>query len=252
MKLTKILLLTTYISLVIGIIAFVIFGFFFVKMGFNDPKFDHGSLEGVISKSKTSTFKLPMNMEVNYFLRIKDSEVLVDSYFFKIKKKYISKSFLSEAELPETDYPTPIKENIYSMPASDSFLYVKTDYSTVETSLIILTSYFILSFVLLLGGISLIIQFLRNCDSGDFFISQNGTYLRVISYLAIIYVLIDYGSQWLIFQNMNSKIEDSFSVSLNPDLEFNWKYLIFSLFLVIIAQAFTEGTKLKEEHSLTI
>jgi hypothetical protein len=51
---------------------------------------------------------------------------------------------------------------------------------------------------------------------------------------------------------MNSKIEDLFSVSLNSDLEFNWTYLIFSLFLVIIAQAFTEGTKLKEEQSLTI
>jgi hypothetical protein len=51
---------------------------------------------------------------------------------------------------------------------------------------------------------------------------------------------------------MNSKLEDSFGFSLNSDLEFNWKYLIFSLFLVIFAHAFTEGTKLKEEQSLTI
>ena len=252
MKLTKILLWTTYISLAVSIIAFVFFGIFFVKMGFKDPKFEHGNMEGVKSKSLTGTFKLPMNMEVSYYQRIKDSEVLVDSYFLKIKKKQIPKQFLSEAELTETDYPTPIKGNIYSMASSDGYLYVKTDFSTVETALNILKSYGILSFVLLLGGISFIILFLRNCDSGDFFISQNATYLRSISYLAIIYVLIDYGVQWLIFQNLSSKIEDLFSVSLNSDLEFNWKYLIFSIFLVIIAQAFTEGTKLKEEQSLTI
>jgi hypothetical protein len=51
---------------------------------------------------------------------------------------------------------------------------------------------------------------------------------------------------------LNSKFEEFVPINLNSELEFNWKYLIFSLFLVIIAQAFTEGTKLKEEQALTI
>ena len=74
----------------------------------------------------------------------------------------------------------------------------------------------------------------------------------MISYLAIGYSLMEYAFQWLVINEMNSQMEESFSFSLNSNLDFNWNYLIMSIFLVLIAQAFTEGTKLKEEQSLTI
>jgi hypothetical protein len=252
MKLTKILLWTTYLILVGSIVASGIFGFFFVKNGFDAQNFEKGSLEGVVSKKTTGAFKLPMNLEVNYFLRIEDGQVLVDNYFFKIQKKSLPDSFLAKLVIPKTDYPVPIEGIFYSMPESDSYLYIKTDFSTIESSLNIWKIYFLLTFVSLVGGIAIVILFLQNCDKGNFFIPQNAAYLRAISYLAIVFGLLDYGAQWLIYQKMNSQIEDTFSFSLNSDLEFDWKYLIFSLFLVIIAQAFTEGTKLKEEQSLTI
>lgn len=252
MKTTTLLLWITYISLALSIIAFGIFGFTFLKNGFFSKEVEKGSIEGVVSKNSTGTLKLPMKMDVEYYLRIKDGKVLVDGYFFKIQKKFIPKAFLPKATIQETDYPKAMEGNIYSMPESDSYIYISTSYPSIEAVLSIVKYYFLLAFSLVLIAIILSIKFLQNCNKGKFFIPQNSTYLRVISYLAVGYSLIDYGAQWLIFREMNSKLEDSFSFSLNSDLHFNWKYLIFSLFLVIFAQAFTEGTKLKEEQSLTI
>ena len=252
MKITRILLWITYISLGLSVVVLGIFGMFLFKHNFHPQKFENGDLAGVTSKSTTGKFKLPMNLEAEYYLRIKDGQVLVDSYFLKIQKKYIPDSFLANVEIPETDYPVPIQGNFYSMPESDSYLYIKTDFSSIESALNIWKVYFILSFGLLVGAIVFVILFLKNCDRGNFFIAQNAALLRVISYLAIGYSLMEYAFQWLVFNEMKSQMEESFSFSLNSNLDFNWNYLIISIFLVLIAQAFTEGTKLKEEQSLTI
>lgn len=252
MKITKILLWIAFIGLALSMIAFGIFGVILFKTGFNAQEEDKGSLEGVGSKSRTVTFKLPMNMEAEYYLRIKDGIVLVDAYFLKIEKKYIPKDFLTQSDIPESDYPKVMQGNLYSMPESESYLFIKTPFSTIESALTIWKAYAMLAFSFLIIAIYLTIKFLRNCNKDLFFIAQNSSYLRTISYLAIGYSLMDYAAQWLIFQEINSKLEDSFGFSLNSNLEFNWNYLIFSLFLVMIAQAFTEGTKLKEEQSLTI
>ncbi|GAB2496279.1 DUF2975 domain-containing protein [Algoriphagus taiwanensis] len=252
MKITRILLWITYISLGLSAIAFGLFGIILIKTDFQAQKIENGDLAGVTSKSTTGKFKLPMNLEAEYYLRVKDGQVLVDGYFLKIQKKYIPDSFLANVEIPETDYPVPIQGDFYSMPESDSYLYIKTDFSSIESALHIWKFYFILSFGLLVGAIVLVILFLKNCDNGNFFIAQNAALLRVISYLAIGYSLMEYGFQWLVFNEMNSQLEESFSFSLNSNLDFNWNYLIISIFLVLIAQAFTEGTKLKEEQSLTI
>lgn len=252
MKITRILLWTTYISLGLSIVAFAIFGMVLINTDFQPQKIENGDLEGVTSKGTTRKFKLPMNLEAEYYLRIKDGQVLVDSYFFKIQKKFIPNSFLGNVAIPETDYPVPVQGNFYSMPESDSYLYLQTEFSTIENAISIWKSYALLSFFMFVAGVVLVILFLRNCDNENFFISQNAIYLRAISYMALGYSLLEYGIQWLLVNEMNYQVEESFSFSLNSTLEFNWKYLIISLFLVLIAQAFTEGTKLKEEQSLTI
>ncbi|MCU0402719.1 MAG: DUF2975 domain-containing protein [Algoriphagus sp.] len=252
MKITKILLWITFIGLALSMIAFGIFGVILFNTGFNAQEAEKSSLEGVGSKSRTVTFKLPMNMEAEYYLRIKDGKVLVDAYFLKIEKKYIPKDFLTQSEISESDYPKVMKGNLYSMPESESYLFIQTPFSTIESALTIWKVYAMLAFSFLIIAVFFTIRFLQNCNKDLFFIAQNSSYLRAISYLAIGYSLMDYAAQWLIYREINSKLEDSFGFSLNSNLEFNWNYFIFSLFLVMIAQAFTEGTKLKEEQSLTI
>jgi hypothetical protein len=252
MKTTKLLIYITFTGLFITLIAIVFFGVVVLKKDFKTQEIEKTRFEEIKNRSTTAEFKLPMDLAATYFLRIKDGKVLIDSYFLKIKEKSIPDAFLSKSDLSETDYPNPTKGNLYSMPQSDGYLYIKTDFPTLETALNIWKSYFILSFVLLFGAIVLVILFLRNCDSGNFFNTQNSIYLRIISYLALGYCLMDYAFQWLILQEMNSQLEDLFNFSLNSNLDFNWRYLIFSFFLILIAQAFTEGAKLKEEQSLTI
>ena len=252
MKITNLLLWISYLGFVACLTIFGFTGYFFFKRDFNPQANGKDSLSGVVSKSVTSKFSLPMNLNLEYFFRIKDGEVLVDSYFFKIKKDNLPEAYLSNTELSETDYPTPIKGNIYSLPESETYLYLETPFSIIERSLTIWKAYSTLLFGILLSGFFLTIKFLKNCNKGLYFTLQNAIYLRAISYLAILFCLFDYGFQWLIFQEINSQLADSFSFSLNSDLAFNWKYLVFSLFLFMIAQAFTEGTKLKEEQSLTI
>lgn len=252
MKITKLLLWISYLGFAGCIIAFGFLGYFLLIKDFNPQEAEKGSLEGVVSKSTTGKFNLPMNLDVEYYFRVKDGEVLVDGYFLKIQKKFLEGSVLPDVEKNENDYPKAINGNLYSMPDSDSFLYISIPFSSFKSTLTIWKIYFIMAFSFLLMAIFLTIKFLQNCNKELFFIPENATYIRMISYLAIGYSLIDYGTQWLIFKGLNSKFEEFVPINLNSELEFNWKYLIFSFFLVITAQAFTEGTKLKEEQSLTI
>jgi hypothetical protein len=252
MKITKLLYYLAYIGLAISLMTLAYLGFVVTRKDLNTQEIEKNPHRGTSTRSTTITYKLPMNLEAKYYLRVKDGEILVDSYFLKIQKKYIPKAFFSKADIPDTDYPNPIEGQIYTMPESESFLFIQTPFSTIEKSLTILKIYFILIVSFLVAGIFFTIKFLKNCNKGHYFIPKNSTYLRMISYLAVSFSLLDYIFQWLIMQEMNSQLEDSFSFSLNSGLEFNWNYLIFSIFLVMIAQAFTEGTKLKEEQSLTI
>lgn len=249
MKITTLLIYITYIGLAFTLITIAFLGVVVMSKDFNTQEVEKNRLKGVATRSTTTTFKLPMNLEAKYYLRIKKGEKLVDSYFIKIQKKYIPQA---NTDALETDYPTPVNGNLYSIPDSESYLYIQIPFSSIKRSLTIWKIYFILMFSFLIAGIFITIKFLKNCNKGLYFIPQNSTYLRVISYLAIGFSIFDYVFQWLIYKEMNSKLEESFSFSLNSALEFNWKYLIFSFFLVIIAQAFTEGIKLKEEQSLTI
>lgn len=252
MKITTILIYLTYIGLIITLATVAFLGVIVMRKDFNTQEIEKNRFEGVENRSTTATFKLPMNLEVKYYFRIKEGEKLIDSYFIKIQKKFIPKAFLSTNEVPETDFPNPINGNLYSMPDSENYLYLQIPFSSIERALTIWKVYFVLMFSFLIAGIFITLKFLKNCNKGLYFIPQNSAFLRVISYLAIGFSIFDYVFQWLVYQEMNSKLEESFSLSLNSGLEFNWKYLIFSLFLVIIAQAFTEGSKLKEEQALTI
>ncbi|MFN3999246.1 DUF2975 domain-containing protein [Algoriphagus sp.] len=252
MKITKILLWIAYISFGLSITAFTFFGIIFLKKDFNTQQVEKSNLKGVIDKSTTGKFELPMNLNVEYYFRVKNGEVLLDSYFLKIQKKFLTSTLLPQGEKKEIDYPKKLTGNIYSMPESDMYLYIPIPFSSIETTLTIWKVYFSLAFLFLLIAIFLAIKFLQNCNKSQFFIPANSTYIRVISYLAFVYCLISYGSQWLIFKTLNHNLEGFSPIDLNAAVKFNWNYLIFSLFLVLIAQAFSEGIKLKEEQSLTI
>lgn len=252
MKVTRVLIYIAYFGLIISLIAVGIFGFIVSKNDLNNRESEKNRFPEVSTRSTTAKYEMPMDLSAEYYFRKKDGKVLIDSYFLKIQKKYLPDSYRSQSGIPETDYPLSIEGNFYSMPEINSYLYIQTPFSTLEHALTIWKFYLVLSFALLGVAILLTIRFLKNCDRGNFFDSQNAGYLRAISYVALGYTLMDYGIQWLVVQEMNSQLESSFAMSLNSNLEFNWSYLIFSLFLVFIAQAFTEGTKLKEEQSLTI
>ena len=252
MKITKLLLWVSYISFVVSIVAFGIFGIIFLKNDFNTQQVEKPNLEGVIDKASTVKFELPMNLNVEYYFRVKNGAVLADSYFLKIQKKFLANTVLPQAEEKENDYPKKLSTNLYSMPESDRYYYIIIPFSGVKAALTIWKVYSILAFSFFLISIFLSIKFLQNCNKGQFFIPSNSTYIRVISYLVFSYSLISYGSQWLVFKSVNHSLEGFSPIDIEAAIEFNWNYLIGSLFLILIAQAFTEGIKLKEEQELTI
>lgn len=251
MKVTKVLLWITYISFGIIIIAFGIVGSIFLPEGSNAQERAKGNLEGVVSKSTTSKFELPMNLNVEYYFRIKEGELLVDSYFLKIQKKFLSNSRQALAVEKDIDYPVLLQENLYSMPDSESYLYIPISYSSIQAAVMIWKFYFFCAAIALLSVFFITIRFLQNCDKGLFFIKTNVSYIRIIAYLAIGFSLIDYVTQWLIFKRLNNSLSE-FPINIDSALDFKWTYLIASLFLLLIIQAFSEGIKLKEEQSLTI
>lgn len=252
MKITKLLLWISYIGFVLSIVAFGIFGIIFLKNDFNTQEVEKTNLKGVTSKSTTAKFELPMNLNIEYYFRVKNGELLADSYFLKIQKKFLTNTGLNKLAKKDADFPKLLTGNLYSMAESDSYLYLSIPYSSIKASLTIWKFYSTIAFLFLLIAIFLTIKFLQNCNKGQYFISQNTKYIRVISYLAIAYGLISYGTQWIIFKSLNHNLEEYSLIDVEAALEFNWNYLIVSLFLVLIAQAFTEGIKLKEEQALTI
>ncbi|MDO9553735.1 DUF2975 domain-containing protein [Rhodonellum sp.] len=251
MKTTKVLLWIAYISFVSSIIALSILGAVFFQTEFDAQEAEKGSLEGVVSKSTTNKFELPMNLNVEYYFRIKNGVLLVDSYFLKLQKKFLTNSAEAQVAEKDVDYPVLLQENFYTMPDSESYLYIPISYSSIQAAITFGKFYFFLAAAILLIAIFITIRFLRNCDKGHFFVHANITYIRIISYIAIGYSLIDYGAQWHIFKKLNNSFSE-FPINIDSALDFNWTYVIASLFLLLITQAFSEGIKLKEEQSLTI
>ncbi|WP_157963293.1 DUF2975 domain-containing protein [Algoriphagus litoralis] len=251
MKTTKILLWITYLSFGLTIIALGILGAFFSRTGFPSQEDESQNLEGVVSKSTTSKFELPMNLNVEYYFRIKEGELLVDSYFLKIQKKFLTDSELVGVSERDEDYPVLVAGNLYKIPDADSYWYFSIPYSSIKAALTIGKIYIFLAVLTIVLAFFITIRFLQNCDKGMFFVKANVTYIRIIAYLAIGFSLIDYAAQWLVFKRLNNSFSE-FPINIDSALDFNWTYLIASLFLLLIIQAFSEGIKLKEEQSLTI
>jgi hypothetical protein len=252
MKITKLLLWISYIGFALSIVVIGFLGIILLKQDFNAQKLEKDNLKGVISKSTTTKFNLPMNLNVEYYYSFQNGEVMVDSYFLKIQKKFLTNTKLAQAEKKDADFPKQLNGYIYAMPDSESNLYISIPYSSIKSTIAIWKLYFFLASSTLLFAIFMCIRFLQNCDKGLFFVPANTKYIRVISYLAIGFSLVSYTIQWVIFKGLNNNLYEMTSISLDSIIDFNWTFLIVSLFLVLIAQAFTEGTKLKEEQSLTI
>lgn len=252
MKITKLLLWIAYIGFVLSIVVIGFLGIILLKQDFKAQNVEKDSLKGVVSKSTTAKFNLPMNLNVEYYFSILNGEVMVDSYFLKIQKKFLTNIELAKAEKKDSDFPKQLNGNIYAMPDSESNLYISISYSSIESTIAIWKFYFFLASATLLFAIFMTIKFLQNCDKGLFFVSANTKYIRVISYLAIGFSLVSYGIQWVIFKGLNNNLSEMATINLDSVIHFNWTFLIVSLFLVLLAQAFSEGTKLNEEQSLTI
>jgi hypothetical protein len=210
------------------------------------------NLKGVTSKSNTYKLDLPLNINIEYYFRYNNNQLLINSYFLKIQKRYLNIDGENKQTQLTNSYPIQLKGNTYEIPNSEKYLYILIPYTTIKTTIAIWITYFILASAALLLAIFLTIRFLQNCDKGQFFIPANARYLRIISYIAIGFSIFDYIIQWVIFSGLNNHFDDIASLKLTSVVEFNWTYLIISLFLVVIAQAFTEGIKLKEEQNLTI
>jgi hypothetical protein len=193
-----------------------------------------------------------MKLNVEYYLRVEEGKILVDSYFLKIQKKFIPNFVQGENLEKSRDFPVPMQGGFYTMPDSDIYLYKPIPYAAIKVAISILKIYFFLASISFLAAIFLTIRFLQNCNNGHFFIKSNITYIRMISYLAVGYSLIDYGMQWILYQKLNNTLFKMTSIYLDSATDFNWTFLIASLFLVLIAQAFTQGIKLKQENELTI
>lgn len=251
MNITKLLLWISYIGFVLSIIGVGFLGFVLMKQDFNAQEAEKESLQGVLSKSITQKFNLPLNLNIEYYFRLNDGEVLVESYFLKIQKKLLNNATQAQ-HADDSFFPKQVSGSIYAMPDSESYLYHSIPYSSIKETITNWKVYVFLACGILLTAIFLTIRFLQNCDKGHFFVAENSTYIRMISYLAVGYSLINYGAQWVIFQGLNKNFEGLGPINLDLAIEFNWTFLLISLFMVLIAQAFTEGIKLKEEQSLTI
>lgn len=232
-------------------IALGIIGSILLPEGLNPQEREKGSLEGVVTKSTTTKFELPMNLNVEYYFRIKEGKLLVDSFFLKTQKKFLRNPDQAQAVRKDVDYPEPIHNNLYSMPDSESYFYIPISFSNIKGAVMIWKFYFSLAAIAILFVFLITIRFLQNCDKGLFFVKVNVSYIRIIAYLAIGFSVIDYATQWLIFKRLNNSLSE-FPININSTLDFKWPYVIASLFLLLIIQAFSEGIKLKEEQSLTI
>lgn len=252
MKITKLLLWVAYFSFVLSFILIIFSGIILIKKNFNNQEINSESLSGVISKSTTFKLELPLNLNIEYYFHLNNNEISVNSYFLKIQQKYIKTARAENAAVEATTYPKLKMDNIYEMPDSEAYVYISIPYSSVKSVVNIWLIYFLLTSATLLLTILLIIKFLRNCDKGNFFIPSNAKYIRVISYLVIGYSLFRYAIQWVIFNSLNNNLNELVSIKVNSVLDFNLTYLLAALLMVIIAQAFKEGVKLKEEQNLTI
>lgn len=91
----------------------------------------------------------------------------------------------------------------------------------------------------------------RNLQKGDFFIIENGLYLRQIAY-AILGICLFLGVYVYL---ISSYILNNFSfesITLKRNIEFDTRTILTGLMVFVIAKIFIKGSEIKEEQDLTI
>ena len=87
--------------------------------------------------------------------------------------------------------------------------------------------------------------------TGNFFVKQNGIYIKQMAYavlgIALLPKLIDY------FINIHiTKTLDISGIIFKARFDFDYRTTFLALLIFVIAKVFIRGTELKEEHDLTI
>lgn len=247
--LSKILLIGTYIMMVVIVIVSLFVGrFMYGNLSLSDIDGERDNLEGVINKSYTFYYNLPSKEQISYFFRYQDGQVLVNQFFVKVKL-----SQYESAIIKDENYPQKIEDKSYfKMPIGESDIYIPVDNELVKKHVKIYLIYFTGSISYVLFVLFLLSRFLKNCTNGHYFEQSNAKILRLIAYSGIAAVIIHYLYQYFSVVKLIGDFESSYGLSLERTFNFNYTYIIISLILLVIAEAFKEGVKLKDENSLTI
>ncbi len=112
----------------------------------------------------------------------------------------------------------------------------------------------LLQFAFLLLSIRLTIKILKTVKNKSFLLIENAVRLRWIALLGIAMVFIDKLISIINSSYLSNKLEFPGIKFTNMNIYtfFNIESVINSLFLLVIAEVFRIGAKLKEEHDLTI
>jgi hypothetical protein len=111
-----------------------------------------------------------------------------------------------------------------------------------------------LLFILGIFSIRLIIRILKTVKDKSFLLIENALRLRWIALLGIAIFIVDKTFSFVIANYLSTHIEYSGIkfTGINPYFILNFETVLNSLFLLVIAEVFRIGAKLKEEQDLTI
>ncbi|MCK5906769.1 MAG: DUF2975 domain-containing protein [Flavobacteriales bacterium] len=94
-------------------------------------------------------------------------------------------------------------------------------------------------------------ELFKNMAEGNFFIKQNGEFIKYISYLVIASAIVPN----IIYYFINIHIENTLhleSVVFKSKFNFDFHTILLGLLIFAISQVFIKGNELKEENELTI
>lgn len=94
-------------------------------------------------------------------------------------------------------------------------------------------------------------ELFKNMAAGNFFIKQNGEFIKYISYSVIVVAIVPN----ILYYFINSHIEETLhleGIIFKSKFDFDYHTILLGLLIFAISQVFIKGNELKEENELTI
>ncbi|MFT7149447.1 MAG: hypothetical protein ACI82Q_001306 [Nonlabens sp.] len=251
MNISKILLWVANV-LIVGITILlisliVIQQFFLPSFKTDDPsKFDGVVSMSWIRSSNTSFYDL------EYLLIYRDGETIVDNHLISPNhfKRKIDYSKASKADFLKVQ----TSEGVVFTPGLSERVYLPLDDDQVSFYFRMTTAIYIVTWIFFFFQLVWIRRLIKNFTQGNFFQNINVRLLMKFSYIYIalpVVIALFKGflnlrliPEELILPNGHEFVVDNAG--------FQFQYLFVGLMIMLIAQAFRQGTKLQEEQALTV